>query len=114
VRAERSKPAESQQPRGQAATAAPSSAESCSATTLQPCQIPNQIWTTRSHREPGTIERADRRRRSWLHLSVTDDAIATGENVRGIVEFDDDPHPHIIASAQAMCPSKRSDSAVAR
>ena len=36
-----------------------------------------------------------------------------GQNIRGIVEFDSAPDPHI-ASAQAMCPSKPSDSAMAR
>jgi hypothetical protein len=39
-------------------------------------------------------------------ITVADDAIATGKNICGIVEFDDDPRPHIIASPHAMCPSK--------
>jgi hypothetical protein len=36
-----------------------------------------------------------------------------GQYIRGIVEFDSAPDTHI-ASAQAMCPSKPSDSAIVR
>ena len=49
-----------------------------------------------------------------LTITVADDAIATGKNIRGIVEFDDDPHPHIIASAIAMWPSKPRSAAILR
>jgi hypothetical protein len=40
--------------------------------------------------------------------------MATGKNIRGIVEFDDDPHPHTIASAIAMWPSKQRSAAIMR
>jgi hypothetical protein len=37
-----------------------------------------------------------------------------GRNIRGILEFGDDPYPHIIASAIAMWPSKPRSAAIVR